>query len=481
MERQLKLADEFLERIRTSYSKEYLKQYISKNIKAKETLNQLLGLTPENDYTVTLPVLLDNTAIVEHHPFLNSVLTSVFHNSDYKDLDYVKGTIVNPKGQTIKITRVIPKFQEAIIKHGNYNRACRELGITDSSFASIGPRLGELAHATNQELFITSSLAEFMMVNDNSSYTSCYRHGVFTSSSYWTGTLSYGMDKFTLLVGIRNKTTKYKTGRSWLWVFPDGIDSAGTDMETPFMVQPKSYGEFTSLHRKAVRMYIQSKILSNVTWKAGKKSSIHYSTGYGYIDNYDLTVSWMKGEDKPDPFIKFEHDLICLNCGSNDTLNSGDGLCDYCSEEGTEVCSNCGDRVHEDDAYWGRDYCYCGACFNDLFFYCEECGEDEYRDEAVPIRGRNNIETLVCIHCAHNSSYINYCEECETYYYNRYIASAESVEGDVICADCVTGYCEDCGNAFSSNSEQVEIGVYTYCRHCAENHEADEEECEEAA
>ncbi len=489
MERQLKLAKEFLERIEAKFDEKYLSDYVKINLSEKDNLNTLLGLTAENDYTVTLPVLLDNDTVKAHYAFLNNVLSFVLHNADYKDIAYVKGTVVNPKGQTIKITRVIPKFQEQIIKHPNYSRACRELGITDDSFSSICPRIGEIANASHQELFITSSIAEFMMVNDNSSYTSCYRHGVFTDTSYWSGTLSYGVDKFTLLVGIRNKDTNYKTGRSWLWCFPEGKDSLDRDMGTPFMIQPKSYGEFTSIHRKAVRMYIQSKIMPDVTWKAGKKGNMSYEARYGYIDNYDLTVSWIKGEEKPEPRITFSSRLHCLYCGSTSDIESGDGLCWDCTEDSDYLsCVCCGDRVHEDDVYYARDNGpYCEHCYNDTFFYCEECSEDELREDAVEVRySRNGREytQLVCEHCISNSSRIHYCERCDTYYHDRHFNSIETVEGDFVCESCIVGSCDDCGSGLTEISATVEIGGYTYCENCAENHESEEEveeDCEEAA
>lgn len=484
MQTQLNLAKSFLERIGANFEEGQLAKYVERNINAKSNLNQLLGLTAENNYTVTLPVTLDNSTIIMQYTFLNNVLTSILHDSDYKDIDYVKGTVVNPKGQTIKITRVLPKFQEQIIKHPNYDRACRELGISDSSFASIGPRIGELANSSNQELFITSSIAEFMMVNDHSSYTSCYRHSVFTDTSYWTGTLSYGIDTFTLLVGIRNKSTKYKTGRSWLWLFSDGIDSEGVDMESPFMVQPKSYGEFTSLHRKAVRMFIQNKIANDVTWKKGVLGGgIKYNSNYGYIDNYDLTISWIKGEEKPKPFINFASDLWCLNCG-DDMLGSGDGLCYSCTDDSDyRECENCGERVHEDDCYYGRDdNCYCQSCYNELFFYCEVCCEDEWLEDSRGVRGCKNgreYTELVCSHCAGNVNTISYCEGCDTYYFNNEIREIETVEGDCVCEKCVKLYCADCGNAITEQDETFEVGVNTYCRHCIENNVAEEDEdCE---
>ena len=488
MQRQLNLAKGFLERIKARFEECHLKDYVQSNISKKESINELLGLTAANDYTVTLPVELDNSTVMSTYCFLHAMITDVILKHAYKDIDYVKGTIVNPKGQTIKITRVITKFQEQLIVHPHYSRACRELGIADDSFASICPRIGELAHASNQELFITSSIAEFMMVNDNSSYTSCYRHGVFTSSSYWTGTLSYAIDTFTLLVGIRNKDTKYKTGRSWLWLFADGIDSNGGDMGSPFMVQPKSYGEFTSLHRKAVRRYIQSKIDKASTWKAGKLGSMKHNSNYGYIDNYDLTISWIKGEDKPSPYIQFASNLYCLTCGNTDDITSGDGNCWECTEDEDACrCASCGERVHQDDAYWVSDAPYCSDCYHDRFLYCDHCGEDSAIEDSQEVRGISRNGRLytqtVCEYCVDNSSSISYCDSCNTYYFNREIGAHETVEGENVCDDCVTDVCDKCGNAFTSNDSTFELEDKIYCRHCVEHIEAesDEEECEEAA
>lgn len=486
MKRQYEQAASFMEHIGASFSNNSLTKYIEHNIKNKAVLNDLLGLNVDNGFTVTLPVLMDNETIKNSYRFLDTMFSMVLLNADYKDIDYVKGTIVNPKGQTIKITRVIPKFQEQIIKHPNYDRACRELGISDSSFASIGPRIGELANSSNQELFITSSIVEFMNVNMNSSYTSCYRHGSMTSTSYWTGTLSYGLDHFTLLVGIRNKDTKYKTGRSWLWLFSDGIDSIGTDMGSPFMVQPKSYGEFTTIHRKAVRAYIQKCIAPEATWKAGTKGTLSHSSRYGYIDNYDLTISWIKGEDKPNPRIEFYEDLWCLDCGSTYDLSDGDGKCYDCSEDGMYRCTYCGDSVHEDDCYYNPNGdCCCEHCWGERFFYCDNCGEDCTLDGSELVRARRysgrEVTERVCEGCIDSETNISFCEECNSYFFNANISAEETVEGDIVCESCVSGRCEECGLAFTSSSETTEINGYMYCLECADSIEEEEEDLEEAA
>lgn len=283
-----------------------------------------------------------------------------------------------------------------------------------------------------------------MQVNRNSSYTSCYKHGILTETSYWSGTLSYGLDNFTLLVGIRNKDTKYKTGRSWLWLFPDGVDSAGTDHQTPFMVQPKSYGEFTTCHRKAVRAYIQERINSSETWKVGTRGAISYESTYGYIDNYDLSFSYLKGENKPqDVHINFYSDLWCLSCGDTD-VNDGTGQCSSCEDTGI-CCAECGDSIDPDDAYSDPNgNQICSDCYNRNYFYCEHCEEDCDIDDLVTVEGGRNGSENMCKHCAENGRGIFYCEECGTYYFTSYTSSYDNINGGVICENCANyskSYC----------------------------------------
>lgn len=469
MERQYAEAVKYLDHVGGGYTSSNLKKYIERNIQAKQKLNELLGLSAEKDYTISLPVTMTNDEVKLTYQYLSNLLIAALEG--YTDIDFVKGTVVTPKGQTTKLTRAVAKVKDTILSFdGLLTGAFRELEITDGNFDSIGPRLGEIANNQNQELFITSSIAEFMKVNHNSSYTSCYRHGKLTSTSYWSGTLSYGLDDFTLLVGIRNKHTGFKTGRSWLWLFADGIDGRGVDHGTPFIVQPKSYGEFSTLHRKAVRAYIQKCISPTETWKAGGSGSIEYHSSYGYIDNYDLTFSYLKGEERPKGvMIDFYSDLWCLSCGDDD-VNDETGQCICCEETGVK-CYCCGDSIDEDDCRYdpnGNPICY--YCYDDRYFYCEHCGEDCDIDDREEVAGGRYGTTYMCSHCANNNSDIFYCEECEKYYFTARIAGYESINGNMICEGCADYICDECGVAAASNDSFIntETGE-TYCEDCAKD------------
>lgn len=480
MENQVQLITEFLDNVGGDYATSKVQKYVKMNLDAKAKLNNILGLTIDNGLTKTLPIAMTNDMILSQYYSLTGMLGGILRANNYTNIDYVAGTCKNQKNQDVRLTRVLQKFKENIQEHDNYKHACRSLGITDYKFESLCPRLGELANSSTQELFITSSIAEFMRVNYHSSYSSCYKHQACGGTSYWTGTLSYGIDPFTLLVGIRNKENQCKTGRSWLWTFPDGVDSNGTDHGTPFMVQPKSYGEFTTLHRKAVREAIQDCIQQG-KWKlsSGEENSVRQDNRYGYIDNYDLTIAYAKGESKPRQiYINFsENDdsLFCLECGSHEDLSDGSGLCSSCDNNYVGYCAECGDGIEdEDDLYYGSDdQCYCHSCYSDRFFYCECCSETAEQEGSEIVRGSRNgrrYTERVCEYCLSYSSNIGQCDDCSSYFFTDEISLSETVEGDQVCDDCSEGYCDHCELAFMSSSVSVKLADgREFCGDCAES------------
>lgn len=480
MENQIQLITEFLDDVGAGYySTPNVEKYVEWNLRAKAKLNDVIGLNLDNGLTKVIPITMTNQQIMDQYQYLNTILFSILPEGKYHSIDYVAGTCKNQKGQEVRLTRIIPKFKEQIQGHSYYRQACQEIGISDYKFESLCPRLGELANSSNQELFITSSIAEFMRVNYHSSYCSCYKHQAYGGTSYWTGTLAYGTDDFSLLVGIRNKTTKYKTGRSWLWAFPDGIDSSGVNQDTPFMVQPKSYGEFSKLHRKAVREAIQDCIQPG-KWGVfvdDEDNKVHHDYRYGYIDNYDLTISYAKGKDKPQKiYIDFgmsADSLFCLSCGCEEDLSDGSGQCNDCANDYHCYCSCCEEGLSEDDVYYGADDSpYCQHCYNDRFFYCECCGDTAWIENSERVTGYcigRSYTERVCEHCLKNGS-ISECSDCGNYFFDDEVPLKETVDGDYVCEDCSEGYCDCCELAFARGSEAVDLANgKSYCVGCTED------------
>ena len=71
-------------------------------------------------------------------------------------------------------------------------------------------------------------------------------------------------------------------------------------------------------------------------------------------------------------------------------------VCEYCFSEYYHVCRECGDYIHNDDAYYcaDGDYYICPDCFEDSYMTCPECGE------IFPVEDMQEYDTnWVCQDC----------------------------------------------------------------------------------
>lgn len=135
----------------------------------------------------------------------------------------------------------------------------------------------------------------------------------------------------------------------------------------------------------------------------------------GYVTNddqdeniTDVLIS-LYGETSPRRSTRRE----CSNCGdrirNNDyTYHDGEVYCDHCRGELFTSCDRCGNTVDNDTVQsTPNDSYYCETCFARTCFHCFDCSEPEYDSEG----GVNASDDPVCRNCA--ESYI-YCDDCNS-------------------------------------------------------------------
>jgi len=86
--------------------------------------------------------------------------------------------------------------------------------------------------------------------------------------------------------------------------------------------------------------------------------------------------------------MSIETTIICNNCniaiidGSEHDINDMI-LCDNCYNEHYDICSCCGDVVHNRSITHYRNAAYCDSCFDDFFGSCSGCDEIFHHDDLL--------------------------------------------------------------------------------------------------
>ncbi len=193
---------------------------------------------------------------------------------------------------------------------------------------------------------------------------------------------------------------------------------------------------------------------------------------YGGGNPFDSDTLIVSGLDYIDGEIPYMDTFTCGTIIDGKLTVSFNGINDYDLQsldgmlETGMTCEYCDENVHEDDVQYVGGSRYCQDCYDENFFFCDDCEESYGNDEAIGIDGG---EYYVCTYCA-DTNY-NYCDDCCEYkstsqYYenlNRHL-----------CNDCVEDYttCDDCGLLFNLDDMNEIDGKY-FCDDCVPELEPD--------
>ena len=125
-----------------------------------------------------------------------------------------------------------------------------------------------------------------------------------------------------------------------------------------------------------------------------------------------------------------------------------------------QVCSNCGNRIHDGDEFIVSGDTLCERCWEQMCVSCEHCGEHMYMDDATEVRGG----AYVCAHCL--GVHYEHCDDCGEYVRGR-TTFVESRDG-YLCADCLLdlSMCDECHEYFNTTTD---VGDGTYCDGCLDD------------
>jgi len=423
---------------------EYLDSILHENRSKKGALNSALGL--QTDQPTLVGYAEPN--LVDYHLSTALLMQCLRFMLEAHEVGELSRTHIytNRMPNGCKLTKFAAKHSDRFLPYltnsSNFVDACQELTADGGSVNMDGTNFlltyYDRLSGKGRPIYLTSRAEDFMTVNYGSKYTSCYNF----EGCHYNGTIAYSRDTFTLLAYTSDKLGTKRYGRSWLYVFPD----------QKIIVQPISYGSFSSPERKAVREYIEEKLTgSSAGWKSrshnwatsefSNASSRVTDVGITsvYFDVNDSTIAYY---DKFDglPFLKFE-DARCLECGTVTENNRG-GICYDCAGVDRSTCACCGERFNSDDMTWIDGEGYCGDCRDNNFSVCDHCNEYVLSSN---ISYEGSLGMDICIDCLTND-FIQ-CDDCGSHV----IKSDYYVTHDsrCICRDCLDDHyftCYECGD-----------------------------------
>lgn len=313
---------------------------------------------------------------------------------------------------------------------------------------------------------------------------SCHHPGS-SCDDYKSGAISYGIDKQTLMFGSWEDGGLI--GRCLVYV----------DLENMGIVTGRIFGDITEGDCSYLRKELYALMSTQHKAKDWKKTSDYSVDEYGYRGYLD--DGYFQGY-RPAHSQTIQIKLVapmCPSCGEKHQDHSM--LCDDCDSLNHYTCDHCGCRIDEDEIWSGAggDGCYCESCYDDLFFYCDECGETCDIEERVDIDERSSRYSRLCTSCADREGYIRcdscgeyhtydmvetkdgnvYCEEClprgmqrcdECGLYDDEVDMTKTIEGDYFCSDC-DGHldkCEACGQYTNNGLNHRETDDFSVCDEC---------------
>jgi hypothetical protein len=349
------------------------------------------------------------------------------------------------------------------------NDICKKYGVDrhpeyNAKYAKLADSLNPLQ--VKRTAILSVHPCDYLeMSNKNNSWSSCH---TLRDGSYQAGTLSYMNDAVSMIfytVDDFERAPFYSAPKRTRQVFCYGKG---------ILLQSRLYpdtgdDETRDIYRNIVQRAIADCLGVQSKWVLRKKQeevfnlvsthdhALHY-TDYTHKE-FKANVSMLKSVYDDDTFITVGSTGFCIECSeeisNNDTL-----YCKDCDDGEYHSCAECGNRVHEDEAYEIDDQWYCSDCTS----YCERC-EGRFFGEVYDVHDGNGERICVCEECLDN---YQRCERCDDYFH---VSNVTEVDGDYYCDICLTDNFTECHSCddYTRNDHIAEIDGEYYCESCAED------------
>lgn len=389
------------------------------NREAKEEIVNLLGSTQksffveiEKDYKQIRRDILDYIPYATPHELyytLKNDLSSVELAENRLESDVVINDKKYSKG--MRVTRFIRRAWTDLV--GGKNASTLEEYIVTYSKA-LNDKI------IDGELFITVEPSHFLGMSNGRNWSSCFRPG----GEYSTGTLSYALDRSTVLAALVSKgdSEAYAKGENvklkWRQVFhlSDDLTSALVPKAYPYDNHQLTKAAAQAIFGTEDLLEVSEPLLNNVrTYGKGYYDIVAMSRERAWLFSTESSAESANHKD-----YHIGSTVDCISCGDDMATSTG-LLCPECS--GYAYCDDCGEGVPEDEIITTYDGdVICEGCAEWGYVWCDDVddyvreGEAVYSEQCgyfIHVSSIDNGEYMECEYCGEVFPSDEKCFSCE--------------------------------------------------------------------
>lgn len=485
---------------------EFIERLAEDSSYAKQDLRNLFSKSPAYNPDIDAIVINGTRTHNPNYTYIRTLIRQIFDGVWDKELNKAQEYLnafklfeepnLNEKQKQISveaINQLAPKAYSPTKKLSRVFKAlCKAQGVADetagSEFQKLYARFADeiSSKKINQKIYMSINPAHFITMSNpkgdkrGETLISCHS---FNSREYQynNGCIGYARDKVSFIVFTVENPTKpetlnnRKTTRQIFAYKPDNGLLLQSRMYNTSGGQTRMTEE-SELYRDLVQREITTLENGINLWKTETFDPYdedhtylirkHYDFG-GYADwmqqDFEAKISFRKDmKNTHDPMIIGETGL-CIMCADeiDEYL-----YCEACDED-TNTCYEC-DEIYRDgstttvyNSEHDRNVEICRSCLNELYTYCEDCGEYHPDENTTWL---SYYETNICDNCLDNN--YRYCDECKEYHLEENITWIDSSDMNV-CEECLDKYytkCSECNEYYvSEDLKRVLIMKNEYC------------------
>jgi hypothetical protein len=353
------------------------------------------------------------------------------------------------------------KLGKVFLKYSKASGLMEKIGQNEQQLNSVFSIFLQSIRAEKLTFRISAHPLDYLFLSENTTgWRSCHS----LDGNHRAGNLSYLLDPSTVVAYVYKNFGEFMgipwPGKVWRQLIFIDIDNAVAVFQRQYPDRNKNFATAT---RKIVeKLLAKYHNVEEAKWllKENPIDSVEICSRLPYVDYSETRIRLQGISPEVPPQIKVGARVPCPSCGRYSVLDSQSFLCSHCEEKEIVHCANCGFILRDDEAFWYDGDAFCEDCWNDLFSFCDNCGE-YYPREYIARGPDGNFYCEACL-----DSLFSRCENCDEYFSRDDLW--EGPDHRYYCKSCflsVFSPCDIC-DEYHDNADLIEYCGIRICHEC---------------